>query len=298
MIKTDTGLAPGPGVFEEHLITLTKDELINSNYDLTVADPLIDSSKSRYSDWNWIIGEIASHYANYDGFVITHGTDTLPYTAAALSIALEGLNKPIILTAAMLPLSLPDSDGEQNLVDAMANIGRVGPGVWIQFAGKILHGARARKHHSVAVDAFAATSSPSPPARAGEKFFAHTYSECDISILTAAPGMSARQISSSASGADGLILRCFGNGTFPETASIREVIATIQIPVIAVSQCAEGGMSLGTYKAGRFLGDVGVVDGRDITMEAAYVKLIFAISHFREIDAIKRFLRHSVCGEL
>ena len=164
---TPTGFAPKPGLVEDALKRLTDAGEVTVTYDLVLADPLIDSSQATVGDWNWIVDTIADRHDAYDGFVITHGTDSMAYVGAALALALDGLARPVVLTGSMVPLSVAGSDGVGNLVDAMAAVTTVEPGVWLQFAGQLLSGTRLQKVHSVAHAAFAAQGGGVPCIKGG-----------------------------------------------------------------------------------------------------------------------------------
>ncbi|TNJ45919.1 asparaginase [Phaeobacter sp. B1627] len=301
MVSTDTGFAPKSGVVESELARLRQLGEISGDYRVIVADPLIDSANASPADWNWIITQIIEASEDCEGFVLTHGTDTLAFTAAALTFSLRGLQKPVLLTGAMRPLTENGSDGSRNLSDAFAAVRTAPPGVWVQFAGKRLHGARVRKSHSVAFDAFAASPSDVGPLRKAEHLSGQLYDEnACVLIATVAPGMKADLVSLAAERADGIVLRCYGSGTVPERPDLRAALKRArenEIPVLAVSQCAEGGISLGTYSAGALLAEFGVIDGQDMTVEAAYTKLLHTLTVARDLKEQRRLLEQCLCGE-
>ena len=299
MARSSTGFAPQRGVVEAELERLSAAGKLSAPVEVVALDPAIDSANATPGDWNRIAAALAERYEDWDGFVITHGTDTLAYTAAALCFALEGLAKPVILTGAMLPLTEPGSDGSRNLIDAVA-MASAGPrGVWVQFAGRLLHGARVYKTHSHSFEAFAANPGGVPPFRPGTGLTLHTYIEPSVAILPVAPGASGDVFDFAMTRCDGVVLRCYGSGTVPETPQLAAALATARerdIPVMAVSQCPEGGIALGTYSADRLLIDSGVVDGRDLTVEAAYVKLVLALSA-KDRSETQDTLFRALCGE-
>ncbi|CAG0910070.1 unnamed protein product, partial [Cyprideis torosa] len=161
MVRTETGFAPADGVVEGFL----NDHYGDAAPKLQCIEPLIDSANATPTDWDRVAQVIAAEHDAQDGFVVTHGTDTMAYSAAALGYALQGIARPVILTGAMLPLIEPDSDGGRNLTDALNAVETAPPGIWVQFAGKLLHGARVRKTHSRSFDAFNADPNPVPPRR-------------------------------------------------------------------------------------------------------------------------------------
>ncbi|KEO55391.1 asparaginase [Thioclava pacifica] len=298
MIATPEGFAPEPGVIEGFL-----DDQAGAaeGVEIRAFTPLIDSANATPADWDRIAREIAADYDAFDGFVVTHGTDTLAYTAGALCFALEGLGKPVIVTGAMLPLTVEGSDGGRNLLDALDAARAAEPGVWVQFAGRRLHGARVRKSHSRAFDAFNADPSEISPRQPGDRLRRHPIAPTRIAVLAVAPGMEESLFEHAAQVCDGLVLRCYGSGTAPNSDGLHNALATAQardIPVIAVSQCPEGGIAFGTYAAGAVLRDHGVIDGRDMTVEAAFAKLNHALSYSQDRTEQRARLGRALCGEL
>ena len=299
MVRTPEGFAPRKGVLEEELARLAATGEISAEVDVHALDPLIDSAYSVPDDWNRMTAVIDEHYSGYDAFVVTHGTDTLAYSAAALCFALEGLNKPVILTGSMLPLSEEGNDGSRNLKDALDMACSMLRGVWVQFAGRLLPGPRVWKTHSRSLEAFSAAPSGRPPFRPGDRLIRHTYGAPSISILPFAPGASLDVFTYAMEVCDGVVIRCYGSGTAPNTDRLISALTKAQernIPVVAVSQCAEGGIAFGRYASDQLLLQRGVVDGRDMTVEAAYVKLALALS-MASPDSRDTILQTGLCGE-
>lgn len=297
MAQTENGFAPQEGVVEDHVQGLTASGQVKTDIDIHLLKPLIDSANATPSDWNRVLQVIGDNHNAYDGFVISHGTDSLAYTAAALCFALEGLAKPVIVTGSMLPLTVKDSDGSRNLLDALNAAQTVASGVWVQFAGQLMHGARVRKAHSTDFDAFKATPGGAAPLRTGATLITHPYGSAKIAILSMAPGLDTDLLQYAAEHSDALLLRVYGSGTAPESTGLIKALQTAQsrsVPVLAVSQCPEGGMALGTYAAGGVLRDNGVIDGRDMTVEAAYAKLLHVLA---QKDDPKSRLSTCLCGE-
>lgn len=300
MAQTRAGFAPRRGVVEDAVVALQAEGKLPEEIALEVLEPLIDSANATPEDWNRIARVIHAHQHAFEGVVVTHGTDTLAYTSAALCFALEGLRLPVVLTGAMLPLTVDGNDGVRNLIEAFQLVQAAAPGVWVQFAGKKLHGGRVRKSHSRAFDGFSADPSDIPPLqRAGEPNL-HCVGTPAIGIIAMAPGMPASLLQHAAETCDGLVLRCFGSGTAPDTQGLRvalEIAQSRRIPVVGVSQCPEGGMALGTYAAAQILLDHDVVDGRDMTVEAAYAKLAYTLAFASDPAGRRQRLEACLCGE-
>lgn len=293
MAPTKIGFAPQAGVVEAAVAGLS------SAAQITVISltPLIDSANATFADWNRIARTIAQAHDQYAGFIVTHGTDTMAFTAAALCFALQGLRHPVIMTGAMTPLGQPDSDGLRNLTDAIAAAQTAPPGIWVQFGGRLLHGARIRKVDSHDPAAFAASASFQPPLHPGTKLTRHDFAAAEIAMLTVAPGAS-RALAAALGVCDGAVLRVFGAGTIPNDPVVAEALHDAQSrgsPIIAVSQCAQGGVHLGAYAAGNLLVQTGVIDGQAMTPEAAFAKLAHVLS--RPVAERPAALRRSLCGE-
>lgn len=300
MQKTEAGFAPGAGIVEACVQDILDSGDFKGQIDIKTLSPLIDSAEATPLDWDRLVQIIGQHHDQYDGFVVTHGTDTMAYTAAALCFALAGLQKPVVLTGSMRPLTVTDSDGRPNLVDALDAATRAEPGVWLQFSGRLMHGARVRKVHSSDLDAFRASPADVSPNRSEEYFVSHRYKNRNVSILSVAPGLPEDLFAAAINQSDGVVLRCFGSGTAPSSPGFDRALKQAQaqgVPIVAVSQCPEGGMAPGAYAAGAVLRDNGVLNGADMTVEAAYAKLHHVLSLDLSEKARLTLLATALCGE-
>ena len=301
MFRTDSGFAPRQGIVEGVIQALMKTGDIAADVTILTLDPLIDSALATPTDWIRVANCIFEARDDHDAFVVTHGTDTLAYTAGALCLALPGLRKPVIVTGAMLPLTVDGTDGHRNLCDAFRAAEAGAPGIWVQFAGRLLHGARVRKSHSSSMDAFEAAPCLDEPLRAAPEPGIAALASHKVGVFSITPDPCTELLEFAAETCDGIILRCYGSGTAPDTSGLRAALGKArarEVPVIAVSQCSEGGIKLGTYAAGQVLRDNDVIDGRDMTPEMACVKMHFGLSQSREYMPRRAFLGDSQCGEL
>ncbi len=288
------GLEPAEGVLEAGLASLARAGIARGQTEVVQLHPLIDSANARFADWNRIGQLIHDGAAKYRGFVVTHGTDSLAYTAAALSFALVGAARPVVVTGSMLPFAAAGSDARRNLGDALLAAGTAQAGVWVQFAGSLMAGARVRKSHSHADDAFTAREG-GPCLRIGAPAFL-PYGAPEIAVISMAPNTSPRAFAATLGAVEGAVLRVFGAGTIPNNPEIEAALMAARARgalMIAVSQCESGGVALGTYAAGATLARAGVVDGSHITESAAYAKLAHALAH-----GGRDVLAQDLCGEM
>ena len=286
-------------------------------WDLIETEPLLDSSNMSVSDWNRIGGMVAVHYGSYDGFVILHGTDTMAYTASALSFMLEGLEKPVILTGSQIPLAEIRSDGRTNLIESMliAAEGRAQE-VCIFFGGKLLRGNRATKYSADELIAFVSPNYP-PLAETGisveynesaflkrerKPFRLQVLEEIPIGVIKVFPGIQFSlfdQIMTEK--LKGIVIETFGAGNIPNGGS--ELLPIVRKAmehgtVLAVcSQCPQGTVSLGAYEASSALAEAGAVSGRDLTTEAAVAKLYYLFSKGYSAEKVKKLMETPICGE-
>ncbi|MDX8465726.1 asparaginase domain-containing protein [Mesorhizobium sp. VK23B] len=234
-------------------------------------DPLVDSAAVGPAEWNRLLDLIETEAGPV---VITHGTDTMSYTGAALSQALAGWPHPVVLTGAMRPLGT-GGDAEANLELALSS--RPGPGVWLAFAGRLMPAGALVKHDSSGADAFRVV--PAPP-HAGP-FRGLRFADRRVGILTIAPGTTGAMIAAALAALDGAVLRVFGAGTIPPHPSVAYALeGAIRrgCRLRAVSVCETGGLAQGAYAAGASLWAAGVENGGFETAEAALIRLWLSLS--------------------
>ena len=280
-------------------------------------DSLIDSSDMQPQDWQQIADDIQVHYEDYDGFIILHGTDTMAYTASALSFMLENLRKPVIVTGSQIPLAELRSDGQENLLNALyiaANFPIAE--VTLYFNNKLLRGNRSRKMDADGFDAFDSPNQ-APLLKAGiniesrvniehfgefPKLEVSKIKSQPIGVVTLYPGISAEVLRNTLlQPVKALILLSYGVGNAPQSKQILEQLESAKeqgIVVLNCTQCAKGKVNMSGYATGNALREVGVISGCDMTPEAALAKLHYLLSKELSLQEIKHKLVESLRGEL
>ncbi len=321
MIRSTHGYLPKAGYLETVLSSISdlQDESMPL-YDFYEMNPLLDSSDMAVNDWNKIGEEIAKRYDSYDGFVILHGTDTMAYTAAALSFMLKNLNKPVILTGSQIPLCEVRSDGQDNLVTSLIIAGeaRVRE-VCLYFGGRLLRGNRATKMSADGLLAFDSPNCPRlaeagisirylpvpPPPKTNDDapLELKKFEDVPIGVLKVFPGISFPIFDKlMTEKLRGIVLETFGAGNIPgEGDSLLPIIrkAFNAGSVVAVcSQCPQGTVSLGTYATSSPLKEAGAVSGYDMTTEASVAKLYYLFSQGFSKEEIKHLMEENLRGEL
>jgi L-asparaginase len=274
----------------------------------------LDSSDLGPDEWIALAGEIAAARTTHDGIVVIHGTDTMAYTAAALSFALVELDRPVVLTGSQRPLAEIRSDARRNLVDAVDLATRGLPEVGVAFDGRLLRGNRARKGDAWSYGAFASPNCP-PLARLGldveiashvrrpqGDFKLDARFDDRVAVVWMTPGLDPAVIDRVAEGLRGIVLAAFGVGNVPlhprSIAGAVERLVARGVDVLVATQAQAGAVDLSLYENGAALARAGAIGGGDMTVEAALVKLMHALA--REPDdakARRAYLERDVAGE-
>ncbi|OYU18449.1 MAG: aminopeptidase [Rhodobacteraceae bacterium PARR1] len=273
MRQGEDGLVPEDGVLALALAAM------GAGLDITTRriGPLRDSAEIGPAEWNAILDLIDAWEG--DGVLVTHGTDTMAFTGAALAAGLPAPRAPVILCGSMQPLGAAGGDAEGNLVLALEAVRSGVPGHYLCFAGKRMDAGSLVKHHSHQADAFRAAGGGGLRGATA----ARRYGDCRVAILTVAPGMGlvAEALAALLAGLDGAVLRVFGAGTIMQDkgllAVLRDAVAR-GCRIVAVSQCEQGGLEAGAYAAGAAIWAAGVVNGDDMTPERAYCTLWLDLS--------------------
>ncbi len=279
---------------------------------------LIDSSDMNPHHWLQIAQDIQQNYQHYDGFIILHGTDTMAYTASALSFMLENLEKPVIVTGSQIPLAELRSDGQENLLNAVYIAANYPiPEVSLFFNNKLLRGNRSRKLDADGFDAF---DSPNfnPllvaginielvagkvhfPTKAKELSVARMNSQ-PVGVITLYPGISADVIKNTLQQpVNAMILLSFGVGNAPQNSAILQKLKIAyqkDIVIVNCTQCLRGKVNMSGYATGHALQDVGVLSGLDMTPEAALAKLHYLLSREMDIKELRKQITLNLRGEL
>ncbi len=270
--------------------------------------PPIDSANMTQANWLEMVMAIRQGAQDgCDGVLVLHGTDTLAYSAAALSFLLLGLPVPVVLTGSMLPAGAENSDAWPNLFGAMQALGGgVPPGVHLYFNGALMHGARVSKLSSEAFDAFQVVPRKRQGNRLGELPAAIDFRQprqpVNLLALPLVPGLRASHLRALLdSGVQGLVLECYGSGTGPsDNAELLEVLREAHnrgVVLAAISQCAHGHVEFGVYAAGRQLASAGLISAGGMTREAALGKLFALLGAGLAQDEVEQLFSLDLCGE-
>jgi len=284
----------------------------------------VDSSDINPSTWKQIAETIGRNYDTYDGFVVLHGTDTMAYSASALSFMLENLGKPVIFTGSQLPISSLRTDAKENLMSsieiaaAKLNGKVLVPEVCIYFEFKLLRGNRTTKINADNFNAFHSPNYP-PLAESGvhikynkedirypsgnKPFKVHTSLDPGLAVLKIFPGITEQVVDSflNIKNLRAVILETFGAGNAPTEAWFGDKIkSAVQrgLIILNVTQCSQGRVEMGRYETSRHLVDAGVISGHDMTSEAAITKLMYILGQYDSDEKIKLLLNKSLNGEI
>ena len=286
-------------------------------------DPLIDSSDVEPGMWRMLAEIIRDRYDDYDGFVVLHGTDTMAYSASALSFMLDGLSKPVVFTGSQLPVGSLRTDGKENLVSAIEVAAAKNPDgsamvpeVAIYFDSKLIRGNRATKVNSTAFDAFRSPNLP-PLAeaginirynthlirRAGTELRIHTNLDTRVAILKIHPGIT-EQVARNVLLGDGIravIIETYGSGNAISKTWFTDIVAESTRSgkiLLNVTQCLAGEVDMNLYATGKALQDAGVISGADITTEGGLAKLFYLMGEYSDNEKVKSLLRLNLKGEI
>lgn len=310
--------------FDFELIARNLPDLERIDYKLTVHsfDPIIDSSNMKPAIWIEMAEIIRNNHDHYDGFVILHGSDTMSFSASILSFMLEGLQKPVILSGSQLPIGEIRTDARENMMTALEiasakiNGRSVVQEVCILFDNKLFRGNRSFKYNSAKFEAF---RSPNYPvlAEAGihinynhkallnntdKEFIMHTELDNRVGVLKLFPGISAPFVQSILdSDVRSIVLETFGSGNTMTDLWFLELLEnTVRKGknIVDISQCKVGSVEFGRYETSQGLKAVGVLNGYDMTFEAAVTKLIYLQGQLADQESVAYWVEKDIRGEL
>ena len=288
-------------------------------------DPVIDSSDADIPFWQELVRIIEINYNKYDGFVVLHGTDTMSYTASALSFMLENLGKPVIFTGSQLPIGMLRTDGKENLISSIEIAAAkddeeraLVPEVCIYFENQLYRGNRTNKYNAENFRAFRSANYPvladvgihirfNPDLirypKWGKDFKVHYDMDPNVAIVKIVPGMSVNNISilNKVEGLRAVILETFGSGNAPTNGKFIDAVRQLVdngIIVVNVSQCHAGRVDMDAYATGIALKKIGVVSGEDSTIEAALAKLYFLLGKYPDNNDVRVNMSKNIRGEI
>ena len=288
-------------------------------------DPVIDSSDAKPAFWVDLARLIREHYDAYCGFVVLHGTDTMAYSASALSFMLENLEKPVIFTGSQLPIGMLRTDGKQNLIDAIELAADTGPDgrpcvceVCIYFETQLFRGNRTTKYSAENFSAFRSANYPAlaevgihikyntsvlyRPEQWGKPLRLHTDLDTRVAVLKMFPGISELFVRAllSAEKLRAVVLETYGSGNAPSDPWFLDALTGFTGRggiVVNVTQCMAGSVDMGAYANGDTLRQAGVLCGYDLTTEAALAKLFVLLGQYPDNKDVKELFRICVSGE-
>lgn len=323
MIQDEVSGALVPFNFDEvynHIPILKK---FHYHLDFHCFDPLLDSSNMNPDVWVELATIIEKNYESYDGFVVLHGSDTMAFTASAVSFMLENLNKPVIFTGSQLPLGVLRTDGRENFITAIEIAAAkhdetpMVPEVCIYFENQLMRANRTVKYNASFFNAFVSGNYP-PLADVGvyikfnvnviqklnfKKLKVHKNLNSNIGILKLFPGISMEFVSGlfQTKGLKGLVLETFGSGNAPSDPTFLKILKTAldnDLVVLNVSQCVTGTVEQGKYETSVELKNLGIISGNDISTEAAVTKMMYLFGRYEDPEKVKDLLKRSLRGEM
>ena len=312
--------------FEHLLLFVPELRQFDMQIDVHQFNPPIDSSDMSPQLWTDLSHVIADNYDQYDGFVVLHGTDTMAYTASALSYMLENLTKPVVFTGSQLPIGQLRTDGKENLITSIeiaAACDKEGhalvPEVGIYFNSHLLRGNRTTKQSAEEFNAFESFNYPHLVdagvniAYHRERILKPDFSkpmtphfrlDNNVIIFSLFPGIREDLIRHiiHTPNLKAIVMRTFGSGNAPQSPwllnALKEGTKNGKV-IVNVSQCLQGAVEMSRYDCGYHLQEAGVISGRDMTVESAVTKLMFLQSHYPDApDTVRQLMQQSICGEM
>jgi L-asparaginase len=308
MVPSEQGLVPDAAFAEQLAQQLNKADELPHDFDIVSYPTLIDSSNATTQDWQTIARDIEKKWHDFDAFIVLHGTDTMAYTACALTYMFANSDKPIIVTGSQVPLYKTRTDAMNNVLGAISACEEGVNGVFLFFAGRLIEGDRAHKAHTSDWQAFNSPNHPEygilgidwrwrEPAQPKLPMTIQIpdMDESAVTLLPVFPGVTATHWQGLLNDdVKGAVLMSYGAGNAPDknTAllALLKDAADRGVVIVNVSQCGAGRIAAGAYAAGSALVQAGVISGDDMTYEAAFVKLHFLAGLGLTAEEIKTML--------
>lgn len=289
-------------------------------------DPVIDSSDITPDFWIALCSVIKANYLKYDGFVVLHGTDTMSYTASALSFMLEDLAKPVILTGSQLPVGMLRTDGKENIISSIEIAAAkddeghpMVPEVCIYFESQLYRGNRTTKYNAENFRAFRSANYPvladvgihikynrhliRYPDRWDKPLKVRYHLDTNVAILKIFPGITRQAVEAvmETKGCRAVVLESFGSGNAPTSewflSTMRKYVDK-GIVIVNVTQCQAGKVDMGAYATGMGLRGIGVISGYDATTEATLCKLFMLLGRYSSPEKVKKEMQKALRGEI
>ncbi|GAA4857971.1 asparaginase [Paenibacillus vulneris] len=308
-VQGEEGLAPGMDAEELVSFLQAKDQSVQLESKLLMN---IDSTNMQPESWVEIAKAVYENYPHYDGFVITHGTDTMAYTSAALSYMLQNLSKPVVITGSQIPINYKKTDAKKNVMDAIRFACEDTGGVFLVFDGRVIRGTRAVKIRTKSYDAFESINHPyvayineseikyvnAKPAKSSRKLKLDASLCPDVFLLKLLPGTKPELFSQLKPLYKGVIIESFGNGGIPFQGrdllpKVRELISS-GIAVVISTQCLEEGEDLNLYEVGRKVAQDKIILSGDMNTEAIVPKLMWALGKTDDLDEVKNIMEKPI----
>ncbi|MBB70844.1 MAG: L-asparaginase 1 [Legionellales bacterium] len=319
MQRSDMGYVPAPGSLTQQMQTmqaLQHDDM--PDFTVHEYEPIIDSADMSPANWQQIADDIAEHYDDYDGFIVLHGTDTMAYSASALSFMLENLAKPVVFTGSQVPLIEAHTDARENLIGALLFACKPElHEVCVFFDNKLYRGNRCQKTNANSYHAFDSVNYPAIGevalalnlrddcqfSKVSKPLSVQAIKNTQLAHIRLFPGLDSRVLNNILDQPiQALVMETYGIGNAPVVnQSLVDILTAATnrgVVIVNTSQCAIANVNMDSYPTGRALKDIGIISGFDMTAESAITKLHYLFSKYDNIETIKTQMQTNLRGEL
>jgi L-asparaginase len=311
-VEGENGLSPA--VKADELLSYVSE--LDNDYTMETKSLMnLDSTNMQPEDWVKMANAVQEHYDEYDGFVITHGTDTMAYTSAALSYMLQHARKPIVITGSQIPITFKKTDAKKNITDAIRFACEGVGGVYVVFDGRVIQGTRAIKLRTKSYDAFESINYPyiafinedgieynKKIKEEQHKFTVDTSLCTDVLLLRLHPGLKPEMFDALKGLYKGIVIESYGSGGIPfEERNILEKINELVesgVVVVITTQCLEEGEDMSIYEVGRRVNQDLIIRSRNMNTEAIVPKLMWALGQSPDLHEVKRIMETPVADDV